>query len=450
MEKVNIAKKHGLNLSWMVVLLTAGFTTIVSVIVGVVLTTQTVNRMMTMVSNKAMELAATAAGLLDGDSLKGITKDDQQSPAYLEAYETLATFKLNKEGSNGELAYVYCCRSKGNNHFEFTIDPSDDPALFGEEVEWTYALDAASKGQVAFDKEPSTDRWGTFYSAFAPVFDSNKEVAMIVGVDMWADWYVDTIRSYSISTAALLSITIASGILVGVGINIGIRRRFDTLSKDFDDLKGDVRLLLNEIQIPMGLPPTSETEGRRDSLTQMREKIHTTQKEIKHYISYTKKLAYLDGLTLVNNRAAYVERIDRIDLATPFAVMVFDINGLKYVNDHHGHETGDEIIIALSKILTTLFREQDVFRIGGDEFVVILAEADKEATLALYESFPTELGEYNARSELPVSLSVSRGIAFLNKKKDKAYRDVFNRADADMYKDKEAFYEKNPHVRHRY
>lgn len=434
----------------MIVLLTAGFTTIVAVASGIVLTTQTVNRMMTMVSNKAMELASTAAGLLDGDALKGITKNDQQSPAYLEAYETLATFKLNKEGSNGELAYIYCCRSIGNNHFEFTIDPSDDPTLFGEEVEWTYALDAASKGEVAFDKAPYTDRWGTFYSAYAPVFDSNKEVVMIVGVDMWADWYVDTIRSYSISTAVLLTITIAAGVLVGVGINMGIRRRFTALSQDFDDLKDDVRLLLNEIQIPMGLPPTSEVEGKRDTLGQMREKIHTTQKEIKHYIAYTKKLAYFDGLTMVSNRTAYVERIDRVDLSVPFAVMVFDINGLKYVNDNHGHETGDEIIIGLAKILGSIFREEDIYRIGGDEFVVLLPDCDKEATIRLYESFPAALAEYNAKAELLEPLSVSKGIAFSDKKKDKAYRDVFNRADAEMYKDKKAFYDKNPQMRKRY
>ena len=61
--------------------------------------------------------------MLDGDSLKGIQAEDKDTPAYQAASNTLKAFKSSNEGTSGELAYIYCCRSIGDGKFEFTIDP---------------------------------------------------------------------------------------------------------------------------------------------------------------------------------------------------------------------------------------------------------------------------------------------------------------------------------------
>ena len=189
-------KKRRLKLSTAIILFISAFTILISAILGTVLTLHSVDKMKKMVSSKAIEFAVTAAALLDGDSLKGIQASDIGSEAYNAAYNTLKAFVNSNEETSGELAYVYLCRHISGDEYEFTIDPSSDPAEFGESLEKTAALESAANGVAKFDSESYTDRWGTFYSAYAPVFDSTKtEVTMIVGIDVWADWYNNTVYS---------------------------------------------------------------------------------------------------------------------------------------------------------------------------------------------------------------------------------------------------------------
>ena len=448
MGKNKSGKKRAISLSMLVTLVISSFSIITSVVLGTILTTVSVYKMKDMVSKKTLELSNTAAAMLDGDALKGITINDVDSQAYKDAYATLERFKISNEGTSGELAFIYACRSIGNNEFEFVIDPSNDPATFGEPLEWTAALESASKGVSAFDSEPYTDRWGTFYSAYSPVFDSNKEVVMIVGIDVWADWYNNIVWSNSTSIIIVTCISCASGVLVGIIINFRIRKRFESLSKDYAALEGDIQDLISEIKEPIeGKENSSENNDSNDQFVQLREKIHNTQKEIKEYIIYTKKNAYVDVLSRVGNRAAYIEKIKTLDYSIPFALIICDINGLKHINDNYGHDNGDNAIIAVSNILQTIFDKDDIYRIGGDEFVILLTGIDKNATLSIYHSINEKFFQFNNSDELIFPISISKGIAFYDKKMDKSVTDVFNRADEIMYREKEDFYRLNPSFR---
>ena len=90
------------------------------------------------------------------------------------------------------------------------------------------------------------------------------------------------------------------------------------------------------------------------------------------------ELSHTDELTGLFNRKAYnermVEEIAKLKrYQTPFSLIMFDIDDFKAVNDEHGHDVGDQVLIAISKMLKRTTRENDsVFRIGGEEFVVIL------------------------------------------------------------------------------
>ena len=448
MGKNKTGKKKSLSLSTMIALIISGFSILTSVALGTILTTVSVAKMKDVVSKKALELSNTAASMLDGDALKDITINDVNTEAYISAYETLEKFKISNEGTSGELAFIYACRSIGNNEFEFVIDPSDDPAEFGEALEWTEALESANNGVSAFDKEPYTDRWGSFYSAYSPVFDSNHDVVMIVGIDVWADWYNNIVWSNSTSIIIVTCISGASGVLVGVLINIRMRKRFESLSKDYAALESDIQDLISDIKEPIeGKEADSEHTDSNDQLVQLREKIHNTQKEIKEYIIYTKKNAYVDVLSRVGNRAAYLEKIKTLDYSVPFAIIICDINGLKYINDNYGHDNGDHAIIAVSNILQSIFDKDDIYRIGGDEFVVLLTGIDKNTTLDVYHSINVKFFEFNNSKELLFPVNVSKGIAFFDKRIDKSVTDVFNRADEIMYREKEDFYRLNPSLR---
>jgi len=88
-------------------------------------------------------------------------------------------------------------------------------------------------------------------------------------------------------------------------------------------------------------------------------------------------LSFHDSLTGLFNRTYINEKLDIKKVDKYLAVFVFDIDKLKYVNDNFGHSEGDRLIVGISDILRTCFRETDtVARIGGDEFLAILPDCD--------------------------------------------------------------------------
>lgn len=445
-------KKKKISSSTIILLIITLFIVATTATMGTVLTIQSVNSMKQMVENKTVEMAMTAAALLDADSLKGMEATDVDTPAYQNAYDILKAFRISNAGASGELAFIYLCREEAPDTFVFTIDPSEDPAAFGEALDWTPALDSASKGIAAFDKDPFTDRWGTFYSAYAPVLDDNNNVVMIVGVDVWAYWYKDSIWNNSKSIITVSVIATAAGIFAGILITLRLRKKLDNLSSDFNNLQGDVKTLISEIKEPMELNESNEeVVGSKDKFVQLREQIHDTQKEIKEYIVYTKKQAYMDALSRVGNRAAYQQRCKEIVLGNKLTVMVIDINALKYINDEYGHEYGDKSISLIGSILRSIFDESDIFRYGGDEFVIILNGKEgitKDDVIKMYNSVSERLEKENNKGDLPFDLGISKGMAFFDRKVDKHYTDVFSRADEEMYKNKQEFYKKNPKLKY--
>ena len=126
--------------------------------------------------------------------------------------------------------------------------------------------------------------------------------------------------------------------------------------------------------------------------------------------------AYKDGLTRVQNRMAFLEMKDELDelirngQITSFGIIVFDINNLKKINDTLGHEAGDAYIKAASTLMSDCFVHSPVYRIGGDEFAVLLRGNDLVNHENLLESFETQ-NEINRRNGYVV---VSSGLAFFD------------------------------------
>ena len=148
--------------------------------------------------------------------------------------------------------------------------------------------------------------------------------------------------------------------------------------------------------------------------------------------------AYRDGLTGVKNKLAYLEALAEIETGIKngsvkeFGVAVFDLNGLKTINDTLGHEAGDKYIKDGCMLICHQFEHSPVFRIGGDEFVVILRDGDYENREALNQAFREQIDENQAK-DLVV---VSSGMAVFIPGLDEEYNDVFKRADELMYERK--------------
>lgn len=146
-------------------------------------------------------------------------------------------------------------------------------------------------------------------------------------------------------------------------------------------------------------------------------------------------VAYKDPLTSVRNVNSYTEFKESIEANVrngkirEFAVVVFDLNDLKYVNDNLGHEAGDKYIKDGCTLICKTFTHSPVFRIGGDEFAAFLTNED-------YNNRDELINEFNSQVEDNLTNGgavVSAGISVYDAEKDTGYDEVFARADVLMY-----------------
>ena len=149
-------------------------------------------------------------------------------------------------------------------------------------------------------------------------------------------------------------------------------------------------------------------------------------------------LANKDVLTGVKNKRAYVQVETEIDekikarCQPPFAMVVCDLNGLKQVNDTLGHKAGDDFISGTCGIICDVFCHSPVFRIGGDEFAVILQDRDYVHREELCQHLASVLDSHKHMDMRPLAF----GISEFDPVQDMRVQDVFERADQLMYEDK--------------
>ena len=153
-------------------------------------------------------------------------------------------------------------------------------------------------------------------------------------------------------------------------------------------------------------------------------------------IQFYRQLAYTDTMTKTRNRSAYEQRCQemaKLEPDAPLSVFMFDINNLKHTNDTYGHHTGDTIIRSTADLLHTVFTDiGEIYRIGGDEFIV-LSEKNYMSAQAMFSLLDQRLKEYNQTAELPIS--IAKGFSS-NTSRNKGIQELLVMADQAMYKDK--------------
>lgn len=156
-----------------------------------------------------------------------------------------------------------------------------------------------------------------------------------------------------------------------------------------------------------------------------------------------KNLAYSDSLTNVKNKTAYDDTTGYIDEqikagTAEFAVIMCDLNYLKIINDTCGHQEGDKVLRRAARLLCMAFPMSSVFRIGGDEFVVLPSGIEYAKLDDHLENLRLLLEEERDSSDkLEQRVSISVGCAVFDREKDKSYKEVFERADELMYEGKQ-------------
>ena len=162
-----------------------------------------------------------------------------------------------------------------------------------------------------------------------------------------------------------------------------------------------------------------------------------------HQIDNLSKRVFVDALTSARNKGGFDEHIlrlqEKIDNKEPleFAVVIADCDNLKNINDRYGHDKGDVYIKTASQLICGIFKRSPVFRIGGDEFAVVLQNEDYNNRKALTELFENKADEICASAENEWEQArVSIGMAEYDPQNDASVDDVIRRADKVMYERK--------------
>ncbi len=124
---------------------------------------------------------------------------------------------------------------------------------------------------------------------------------------------------------------------------------------------------------------------------------------------------------------------------SPFLIAIFDLDGLKNINDTHGHIEGTRSIIETSRILVKTFRNSDLLaRWGGDEFIVLGINTTESFTSAILNRLEKNIDEFNQTKKLPESISLSVGFSYYDPENPQSLEQLIKEADERMYVNKKS------------
>ncbi|HEX3883421.1 MAG TPA: GGDEF domain-containing protein [Stellaceae bacterium] len=167
---------------------------------------------------------------------------------------------------------------------------------------------------------------------------------------------------------------------------------------------------------PDAAPGVAMTPELR-ALVEEREALRRELADARTQIAQLERLADEDALTPIANRRAFVRELTRMIAFTkrygvPSSVVYFDVNGMKQINDNHGHPAGDAALRLVAKALLDNVRSSDVVgRLGGDEFGVILAHTNQEQANAKADALAEAIGASPLRwGGVDIRVSAAHGV----------------------------------------
>lgn len=305
-------------------------------------------------------------------------------------------------------------------------------------------------GYPPFQFYSDIDGW--LVTAGAPIYNGENHIVGYAMVDISmatvrANQAQDIIKLFLYLAASMVFVAVV-GILVVHFVFVKPVRKLTSVSSSYN--KHDVDSTHYQF-VNLEIKTHDEISDLAEALKTMEGDVYRQitelteiNKELFESQNQTRKMTVLartDGLTGVQNKTAYLAEIEKIDgqikakKMMPFAIAMIDLNYLKSTNDEFGHDAGDEALIKLSSIICEIFKHSPVYRIGGDEFVVILRKGDFDAKDELIQMFNDEV-ERCVNELTNEAISAAIGYAVYEPENDTCADDVFKRADKAMYERK--------------
>ena len=314
----------------------------------------------------------------------------------------------------------------------------------------------------------SSGDWGWLCSGYARVYDKDGNLICHVGCDVGMD---DIVRERRENLSYVIMSAVFSMIIVLMGTFLFVHKvvvqPLKSITREMKKFSPSENASYEEAGVI-----NLELESN-DEISDIYEEIHSMQTRIVDYIQNITAIrrdkekaeddarnkeemigkisedAYKDALTGIGNKAAYVRRItelnDRLrEESVDFAIVMIDVNCLKIINDHYGHTAGDTYLKGISRRICNIYKHSPVFRIVGDEFVVILTGEDyvnrQEKLKNLREMFDQSYHQTDV--EPWQRFSAAAGMAE-RASQDETVELVFRRADQYMYEEKLKFKKEN-------
>ncbi len=292
--------------------------------------------------------------------------------------------------------------------------------------------------------------YGWLVSTAYPVMYDGKLVAHVC-VDISMNDIKAKEHSYVIITAfAMLALTILLLVLSLWVVNRSVIRPVEMLSDTAKNYCSENNDVIHHAFEKLRIDTHDEISMLLSSMKQMEEDmnaninalVHTKTAliETEEKANTMQALAVRDALTGIRNKTAYDYEVKKLeaDLAdgfNEFGLAMIDLNFLKRTNDTYGHEKGNISIRRLCMHVCETFEHSPVFRIGGDEFIVILKFRDYKNADSLVEAFNNRLDELQKDDTLQPWEKISAAIGYykFDKTVDKTVEDVFKKADKAMY-----------------
>ena len=455
MDRTAAKRKKTRSVTYKYILLVSILLVLTNMFLGVGMYNQSLLTVRDLVRKNMLSISNTAAGLMDGDMLGAFTEEDVGSAEWQSVIDELSVFQ-----NNNDIEFIYTVRRESTadgDKYVFVVDPDpENPGELGEEIVVTAALISAADGTASVDNNAAQDEWGNFYSSYSPVFDSNGKVAAIVGVDFDAEWYEAQIREHMKPAIYITVIFVLVCVAIVVFFSRKMLERLSMLNSKLTDLTVSVDDLINELSTESNVwlsaetgaelgeraeaPFTRSRDDKGDEIDVLSGRLQDMEEELKLYQAFAHVRACTDSLTGVRNTTAYTEIKESLNKriaeeSVSFAMVIFDINYLKKINDSYGHAAGDEVIRSAGRLISRAFGHAVTFRVGGDEFLVLDETATEGVIEEKLKKLTALVDEYNAEREEP-KLTLSTGYSFYDPAQDGSVREVFVRADEAMYENK--------------
>ena len=294
------------------------------------------------------------------------------------------------------------------------------------------------------------DKYGYLLTIYKPVYNSVGQCVCYAGIDFSMDIINDYGRRFIAKVITLFSgavILIFAIVLMFVENNIILPvNTMAYCARNFAYDSEEAREKNIERMRKLEIKTKDEIENLYSAfLKTTSDSMHYFEnlKRSKIQLAVMDELAHTDSLTGLKNKTAYAERTAKFDAdiaagRAQFAIIMIDVNFLKRVNDTYGHEYGNIYLINAGKLVCSIFGAENVYRIGGDEFVVVLdgeALARCEEDVAALRSMIDKL-RIDSTLQAWEKVSAAVGVAYYEAGVDTCADEVFKRADADMYQNK--------------